>query len=211
MTDNNDITSLLERDNQREAELARHELDYDPATGAGSPIKRVAAAAPKSTRIAGKLFLPPAMLDDPEWKRVRSRRDFDLLRFRYDFEYWAVTCVKIRDKATGRRIPFRLNAPQRRFAAMLEADRTAGRPLRFIMLKARQWGGSALCYLLIYLESAMNQPNGLLLKMFNTNMTVDYLCTLHYFSISSSLISPIRVVSIWLTHIQASTISHSSS
>lgn len=132
-------------------------------------------------------------------------------RYAENFSLWAEECVKVIDKESGREVPFRLNAPQRRVAALMEKQRKAGRPVRVILLKARQWGGSALCYLLIYLESAMNQPNGLLLKMFNTNMTVDYLCTLHYFSISSSLISPIRVVSIWLTHIQASTISHSSS
>lgn len=158
MNQQNDMISLLERDKQREAELMRLESDYDPSTGAGSPIMRVAATAPKSTRIAGKLFLPPAMLDDPEWKRVRSRRDFDRLRFRYDFEYWAVTCVKIRDKETGRRIPFRLNAPQRRFAAMLEADRMAGRPLRFIMLKARQWGGSTLVQMYFAYIQIIHKP-----------------------------------------------------
>lgn len=128
-----------------------------------------------------------------------------------DFVKWCADCVTVTDKLTGRPVPLTLNAPQRRVLAVMEERRRRGLPVRLILLKARQWGGSALCYLLIYLESAMNQPNGLLLKMFNTNMTVDYLCTLHYFSISSSLISPIRVVSIWLTHIQASTISHSSS
>lgn len=155
--------------------------------------------------------IPEAMTRDPRYLVATSEHDMAVLRFKYDFEYWAYRCVVITDKLTGQDIPFKLNRPQRRLVAELERQRLASQPLRLIMLKARQWGGSALCYLLIYLESAMNQPNGLLLKMFNTNMTVDYLCTLHYFSISSSLISPIRVVSIWLTHIQASTISHSSS
>ncbi len=50
----------------------------------------------------------------------------------------------ITDKISSRDIPFRLNRPQRRLAALLEAERRAGHPLRLIMLKARQWGGSTL-------------------------------------------------------------------
>lgn len=61
-----------------------------------------------------------------------------------DFAFWAATCVKIKHKETGELVPFLLNAPQRRVLAMLEAERTAGRPIRIIMLKARQWGGSTL-------------------------------------------------------------------
>lgn len=61
-----------------------------------------------------------------------------------DFQTWCETCCTIKDKLTGRDIPFKLNAPQRRVLAILEADRLAGRPIRLIMLKARQWGGSTL-------------------------------------------------------------------
>lgn len=65
-------------------------------------------------------------------------------RCRRDFLYWAETCARIKDKMSGRMVPFRLNAPQRRVAALLERERGAGRPIRMIMLKARQWGGSTL-------------------------------------------------------------------
>lgn len=68
----------------------------------------------------------------------------DQLRCQTDFQYWCRTCCTIKDKLTGADIPFELNAPQRRVAAMLEEDRHAGRPIRLIMLKARQWGGSTL-------------------------------------------------------------------
>lgn len=57
---------------------------------------------------------------------------------------WCGKYVKIKDKNTGRDIPFILNAPQRRIAALLESDRLAGRPMRIIILKARQWGASTL-------------------------------------------------------------------
>ena len=65
-------------------------------------------------------------------------------RCRDDFEFWCENCCTIKDKVTGNDIPFRLNAPQKRVAALLEEDRRAGRPMRLIMLKARQWGGSTL-------------------------------------------------------------------
>lgn len=168
---------------------------YDPLTGVGCCGDRVSVDSPEPG--AGRVMVPRTMTDDPAWtSSLGNVTEWRRLRCRHDFEYWAATCVTIKHKTEGCDTRLRLNRAQRRVLAVLESDRTAGRPIRMIVLKARQWGGSALCYLLIYLESAMNQTNGLLLKIFNTNMTVDYLCTLHYFSISSSLISPIRVVSI---------------
>lgn len=61
-----------------------------------------------------------------------------------DFERWARECVLITDKRSGRPVPFRLNAPQRRVLGVMEEMRLAGEPIRLIMLKARQWGGSTL-------------------------------------------------------------------
>lgn len=71
---------------------------------------------------------------------VRRERE----RCREDFVYWAERCVRIKDKRSGRMVPFVLNRPQRRVAALMERERRAGRPVRMIMLKARQWGGSTL-------------------------------------------------------------------
>lgn len=89
-------------------------------------------------------MLPSAMLADPRLLTVSNERDLARLRFRHDFPFWAVTCAVINDKITSRDIPFRLNRPQRRLVSLLERERRAGRPLRLIMLKARQWGGSTL-------------------------------------------------------------------
>jgi hypothetical protein len=52
--------------------------------------------------------------------------------------------VKITDKISGAEVPFKFNAPQRRVVEQMEAIRKSGRPIRLIMLKARQWGGSTL-------------------------------------------------------------------
>lgn len=61
-----------------------------------------------------------------------------------DFEGWCRDCVLIPDKESGARVPFLLNRPQRRVAGILEEERISGRPIRIIMVKARQWGGSTL-------------------------------------------------------------------
>ena len=39
-------------------------------------------------------------------------------------------------------MPFVLNRPQRKFVECLEKMRLDGKPIRLILLKARQWGGS---------------------------------------------------------------------
>lgn len=65
-------------------------------------------------------------------------------RYSEDFTTWAEECVKIIDKESGREVAFRLNRPQRRVAGIMEGQRKAGKPVRIIMLKARQWGGSTL-------------------------------------------------------------------
>lgn len=64
--------------------------------------------------------------------------------YKEDFERWCLECVSVTDKLTGAVVPFVLNAPQRRLAAVMEEQRRAGRPVRVILLKARQWGGSTL-------------------------------------------------------------------
>lgn len=68
--------------------------------------------------------------------------EFTYLRMLHDFPFWAVNCVSIKSKGGGADIPFRLNRPQRRLVEHLEAQRLAGEPIRTILLKARQWGGS---------------------------------------------------------------------
>lgn len=113
---------------------------YDPLAGIGGIGKRVPAHAPDGTDV----LLPAAMADDSEYSPDMPAVQWRRLRCRHDFEYWCAACVVIKDKLSGRNVPFVLNVPQRRVAATLESDRLAGRPLRLIMLKARQWGGSTL-------------------------------------------------------------------
>lgn len=64
------------------------------------------------------------------------------LRYRHDFPFWAATLVWIHNKDAGEDVLFRLRYPQRILVAHFEEKRRAGLPIRLILLKARQWGGS---------------------------------------------------------------------
>lgn len=56
---------------------------------------------------------------------------------------------KIKHKRTGKMVPFMLNYAQRQMLVELEKMRLAGIPIRLIVVKARQWGGSTLAQLYI--------------------------------------------------------------
>lgn len=66
------------------------------------------------------------------------------IRIKYDFEFWAFMFARIKNKTGDGDIAFRLNRPQRRLLGELEEMRVANKPIRIILLKARQWGGSTL-------------------------------------------------------------------
>ena len=66
----------------------------------------------------------------------------DPRRIYRDFPYWAAKYAYIKRKGGGDDILFTLNRPQRRLVATLEEMRTARKPIRLIVLKARQWGAS---------------------------------------------------------------------
>lgn len=102
--------------------------------------------------------------EEQEWRRsrpvapaVRSRDELELLRT--DFAYWAERCVTIRHKLTGRRVPFILNRAQRRLLEAMESSRRADRPIRVILLKSRQWGGSTLIQVYMAWIQMMHREN----------------------------------------------------
>jgi hypothetical protein len=90
------------------------------------------------------------MVNDPRYPAVAANPiAWQKLRFEHDFEFWCATCVKIHNKLTGLDEPFVLNAPQRRVVRTFEADRLAGRPIRAIIVKTRQFGGSTITQMYI--------------------------------------------------------------
>lgn len=79
-------------------------------------------------------------VDDDQRQFVISQ--FLRIRCKFDFPFWAVMYVKIKGKGGGQDINFCLNYPQRILISKFESMRCAGQPIRLILLKARQWGGS---------------------------------------------------------------------
>lgn len=77
-----------------------------------------------------------------EEDRLKVIEQFVRLRCRYDFAFWAALYVYIKNKGGGEDVLFRLTRPQRKFVERLEALRKANKPIRIVLLKARQWGGS---------------------------------------------------------------------
>ncbi|MEG1724102.1 MAG: hypothetical protein RR313_01780 [Anaerovoracaceae bacterium] len=71
------------------------------------------------------------------------------IRSKYDFCFWAYVFVKIKPKLGGENIQFKLRNEQRIFLNFLEDARLAQEPIRIILLKARQWGGSTLVQIYI--------------------------------------------------------------
>ena len=129
----------LEAENtRRNAALA---TIYDPLTGRGCCGDREAL---KLTGKVTKVMVPVAMLADERCRQRMTWSEHAACRITYDFEFWCAECVKIKDKVTSRTTAFILNAPQRRLLAELEKMRQARQPIRLILLKARQWGGSTL-------------------------------------------------------------------
>ena len=88
--------------------------------------------------------IPLEAYDDRDWRKAKNERAQNIVRMRHDFPFWCEKCVQIRDKRTGRYVCFKLNAPQRKAVEVMEEQRRNGDPIRIVMLKARQWGGSTL-------------------------------------------------------------------
>ena len=81
--------------------------------------------------------------------RERVVREFVKVRCKHDFPFYAYAYNHIKNKEGGRMIHFRLSYPQRYLLSILEEMRLAGVPIRIVLLKARQWGGSTLVQLYI--------------------------------------------------------------
>ena len=160
------IREILRENERRNAEI---HAPFDPYTGEGAVGERRKVAIddfPIRTQ-----YLPVGMLQVPlvaklikagsiekftinvlnseysETERMKVIEQFVRVRIRYDFCFWAAMFVYIKNKGGGDDVLFKLTRPQRRFVARLEELRLAGKPIRIILLKARQWGGSTVSQL----------------------------------------------------------------
>ena len=133
-----DYTAMIKENDRRRQRLATER--YDPLTGEGCCGERREVRVPGG----GRAYVPASMLLDPEYSDTLSLNGFEMLRMRHDFEFWCAKCVAVKDKTGWRDIRLVLNRPQRIILRELEAMRTARRPIRAIVLKARQCGVSTL-------------------------------------------------------------------
>ena len=136
---------------------------YNPGTGIGSHLERIKIDF-FHANVHYVIHFPKQMYEEiPGLQKLKEEgsvekviktddpiagnafiNDLNRTRFKYDFEFWAYICAKIQDKETKREIPFILNRAQRRLLLHFEKMRLGKIPIRVILLKARQWGGSTL-------------------------------------------------------------------
>lgn len=156
-----EIAALLaENDRRNEIMFAK----FDPVTGEGSIGERVHVSI--ADFAIPVQWLPVEMMDIPLVKKlvkagsidkflssvmhvepndddfIKVSRTLIRLRYKHDFPFWTATLVYIHNKDAGKDVLFRLWYPQRILVSRFEAKRKAGEPIRLILLKARQWGGS---------------------------------------------------------------------
>lgn len=111
-----------------------------PTSMVGNPLVK---ALIKNNGIDGFLRNDMGVEEPTQEDREAVIISFVRLRSLHDFPFWAATFVYIKNKEVGQPdCLFRLSYPQRRFVEMLERMRLAEKPIRIILLKARQWGGS---------------------------------------------------------------------
>lgn len=86
--------------------------------------------------------LNSAQLPDIQNLISKTSDAFIRIRCKHDFPFWAAFLVWIKNKGGGEDVLFNLTYPQRILVSMLEDLRRNQKPIRIILLKARQWGGS---------------------------------------------------------------------
>lgn len=151
----------------------RHDIvhaPFNPITGEGSVGERKAVHI--SDMYPYDMYLPLPMLSNPFIKTLlqaksihnfctktfnrydeqlheKVARQFMIIRSKHDFPFHAYAFNEIKNKEGGKNIHFKLSYPQRYLLSILEEMRLTGTPIRIILLKARQWGGSTLVQLYI--------------------------------------------------------------
>lgn len=155
------ISKILQENERRRAIVF---APFNPITGEGSIGQR--AAFTVSDYPIPTQYLPVEMMDEPFVKslskagsvdafirdalmlpvtdeaRDKVVEEFIRIRQKHDYPFWAAMFAYIKRKGGGTDVLFRLNRPQRKLIKRLEKMRKAGKPIRLILLKARQWGGS---------------------------------------------------------------------
>ena len=128
------INNIIRENAKRNAKLHPY---YNPVIGVGSPIPRFEF----KINLNRSIWLPETMKEEPAIKSIieiyksldnylihvygdldymeSALAEINLLRFKHDFEFWAITCVTILDKDAKKDIPFKLNSAQRDYLKKL--------------------------------------------------------------------------------------------
>lgn len=155
------VADILRENERRIADAC---APFNPVTGENSVGERV------HIRIEGfpltDQWVPTAMLDYPLVRDLKKAGNIDAylekymgvtptatdrekvveqftrIRMAEDVYFWFAAFIYIKPKGGGAPFLFVLRRPQRKLIERIEAMRQAGKPIRLILLKARQWGGS---------------------------------------------------------------------
>lgn len=157
---NEQVRNILAENNKRKQAI---QATYNPFTGEGAilerfkcyisdfpiptqylPIQMRKVALVKQLMKAGsiKSFLEKLGTENTKEEREKVVTSFIRVRNNHDFCFWAALDAFIKNKGGGEDIRFILNRAQRVLIERLERMRLACSPIRLILLKARQWGGS---------------------------------------------------------------------
>lgn len=113
-------------------------VQYIPVSMMSVPLVRQLAEAGSIRRFLEE-YMNVEYSDEDKEKVIEQ---FVRIRAKHDFAFWAAMYVFIKNKGGGEDVHFRLNRAQRKLIMRFERRRLAGKPIRLILLKARQWGGS---------------------------------------------------------------------
>ena len=140
---------------------------FNPVTGKGCPGERVLVKIPdfpikrqwmprrvaeqnrELKKILKKGSIEKYIKEELHWEYTEEHVQDVIymiccIRAEEDPAFAFITFYKIQDKMSGQMRPFSLNYPQRLVLEKLEKMRAERKPIRLIILKARQWGGSTL-------------------------------------------------------------------
>lgn len=131
-------------------ERKKYEIEDFPIRVQYLPVRMMRVELVKELKAAGSVRAlleqwEPGISEDEETYSDASEQvveQFTRIRIKYDFPFWAAVYAKIKAKGGGEDINFVLNRPQRKLIIRFEKKRLAGKPIRLVLLKARQWGGS---------------------------------------------------------------------
>lgn len=151
-----DIDNVIKENIQR---LSVVNAPYDPWRGTPGVLPRT----PLVVDGVGEVLVPDDLIRDyPQYANGVGQdqlMQFTFHRFVYDFEYFCAYCVRVQDKEGAHIVPFVLRAAQRKLLRCLEDQRRANKPIRVILLKARQWGGSTATQIYMAWIQLFHRPN----------------------------------------------------